>query len=234
MSDAERLQLRPDERRVLGTLAEKGLTTPEQYPLTRNALLAGCNQKSNRDPITHYEEEEVAHALDSLRSKGLVTVVMSSAGRTERYRQELGSKLQISAHELAILTELLLRGAQTEGDLRGRASRMRPVADLPELRELFKGLRHRDPPLVIRLSPEGMERGVRVTHNFYLDTELEPLLAAEREGPTAAAPRVAASSGLSERLQVIEQRLEELGKRLEAIETRIGPGAPQCGGAAPK
>ena len=91
------------ERRVLGVLIEKGLTTPEYYPLTLKALVAGCNQKSNRDPVTRYDEEEVEGALESLRSRNLVANVMASTGRAERWRQELGRALELSATQLGVL-----------------------------------------------------------------------------------------------------------------------------------
>ena len=119
---AESLELTPDERRVLGVLIEKGLATPEYYPMTLKALIAGCNQKSNRDPISDLSESDVESALELLRSKGLATKVISTAGRSMRHRQDLGRLLELRGVEIAVVGELLLRGPQSEGELRSRAS----------------------------------------------------------------------------------------------------------------
>lgn len=149
------------ERRVLGTLIEKGKTTPDQYPMSLNALVNGCNQKSNRDPVTALDEDQVTRALSSLRQSGAVAEVFGS-GKIARYRHLAYEWLGASKEELAILGELLLRGAQTEGDLRGRASRMDPIPDLDVLREHLDRLAARG--LVVWLSPPG--RGRMLTHGL--------------------------------------------------------------------
>ena len=123
------MPLTPRERRVVGVLAEKGKTTPEYYPLSVAALVAGCNQKSNRDPITNYDQDDVEETLHSLRKKGAVILVEGS-GRVARWKHTVYDWLKVSKVELAVLAELLLRGPQTEGELRARASRMEPLADL--------------------------------------------------------------------------------------------------------
>src|SRR5688572_14511906 len=117
-------ELSRPQRRVLGTLVEKGLTTPEYYPLTLKALTTGCNQKNNRDPVSSYSEDEVAEVLDQLREMGLAAVVHTESGRTERFRHYLRKRFALSEPQVAILTELLLRGPQQLGELRTRASRM--------------------------------------------------------------------------------------------------------------
>jgi uncharacterized protein YceH (UPF0502 family) len=125
--DSEKITLttlsRP-QRRVLGTLVEKGLTTPDQYPLTLKAATTGCNQKSNRDPVTEYDEDAVQRTLDELREMGLVGEVHTEGGRAARYRHYMRQKTTITEPQLAILTELMLRGRQQLGELRTRASRM--------------------------------------------------------------------------------------------------------------
>ena len=113
-------ELNKGQRRVLGTLLEKAFTTPEAYPLTVKALTAGCNQKSNRHPLTEYSEDDVLEVLDQLRQMGLVAVVHTETGRTERFRHYMRKRFTFSEPQLAVLTELLLRGRQSIGDLRAR------------------------------------------------------------------------------------------------------------------
>ncbi len=120
------------ERRILGVLVEKAKTTPDAYPLTINAMVTGANQKTNRDPLMNVTDMEIEDALPQLQQKGLVTRITGS--RVERWRHNLYDVWKVNKVELAILTELLLRGAQTEGELRGRASRMEPIDDLDALR----------------------------------------------------------------------------------------------------
>ena len=121
------------ERRVLGVLIEKAKTTPDQYPLSLNGVVTGCNQKSNRDPVMTVDEEQAARALEGLRKCGAAAEVFGS-GKLPRYRHLAYEWLGVGKEELGIMGELLLRGEQTEGDLRGRASRMDPIPDLDTLR----------------------------------------------------------------------------------------------------
>ncbi len=162
--------LTPRERRVLGVMVEKAKTTPEYYPMTLAALVAGCNQKSNRDPVTNYDQDDVQDTLHTLRQKGAVILVEGS-GRVPRWKHTLYEWLKVSKVELAIVAELLLRGPQTEGDLRARTSRMEPIADLPALQAFLEALAARS--LVQYLSPPGQKRGVYVAHGLYPAQELE-------------------------------------------------------------
>src|SRR5947209_3697517 len=118
MSDSPRPVLDPLERRILGVLVEKAKTTPDTYPLSLNALMAGCNQKSNRDPVMDTDEGQLEESLEGLQGKGLVIRVQG--GRVERWRHALYDEWKIGKPELAVVAELLLRGPQTEGELRGR------------------------------------------------------------------------------------------------------------------
>jgi uncharacterized protein YceH (UPF0502 family) len=118
--------------RVIGTLIEKGLSTPQAYPLSLNALTTGCNQRNNREPITNFTDEQVEEIAQRLQARGLVSVVHPATGRVYRYRQEFGRNYEMRRAELAVLGELLLRGAQTEGELRQRASRMENIATLDD------------------------------------------------------------------------------------------------------
>ena len=157
------------ERRVLGVLIEKGKTTPEAYPLSLNAIITGCNQKNNRDPLMTVDEDQVGRALETLRAAGVVAEIYGS-GRVPRYRhygyEWFGG---IEKEDLSILAELLLRGEQSEGDLRGRASRMDPIADLQILRTRLDALAARG--LIVWLSPPG--RGRILTHGLLPEEKLE-------------------------------------------------------------
>lgn len=169
-SERSWVPLTAPERRVLGVLVEKAKTTPEYYPLTLAAIVTGCNQKSNRDPTTNYDADDVEEYLTSLRKKG-ATVMVEAGGRVVRYKHTLYDWLKVNKVELAVVAELLLRGSQTEGDLRTRASRMEPLSDLAALGAVLDSLVAKD--LVVYLSPPGVRRGVIVTHNLYSPNELE-------------------------------------------------------------
>jgi len=158
------------DRRVLGVLVEKAKTTPDTYPLSLNALVTGCNQKNNRHPLTQYEAEDVEGSLDRLRMLGAVAAVQGS-GRVGKYRHYMYEWLGVEKVELGVMAELLLRGAQTEGELRGRAARMDPIPDLSALRVVMDSLKAKG--LVQALTPEG--RGQIVTHTLYLPEEMEKL-----------------------------------------------------------
>jgi uncharacterized protein len=158
------------ERRVLGVLVEKAKTTPENYPLSLNAIRAGCNQKSNRSPLMQLEEDQIEEALEQLRKVGAVSQIQGGA-RIDRYRHLAYDWLGVEKVELAVMAELLLRGTQTVGELRGRAARMEPIKDLAELQPTLDSLHAKG--LVVYLSPPG--RGSAVTHALYLDQEMEKI-----------------------------------------------------------
>lgn len=166
------------ERRVLGVLVEKAKTTPDTYPLSLNALRSGCNQKNNRSPVMQLEEEPIEEALDSLRKVGAVAVVQGE-GRVDRYRHLAYEWLGVDKVELAVMAELLLRGSQTVGELRGRAARMEPIKGLSELQPIVDSLHAKG--LIQYLTPPG--RGSVVTHTLYLDREMEKV---RREAGVAA------------------------------------------------
>ena len=160
------------QRRVLGVLVEKAKTTPDAYPMTINGLVAGCNQKSNREPQMNMSAEDVEQALEELRALGAVTEVQGS-GRVAKYRHHAYEWLGVEKTELAVMTELLLRGEQTLGELRGRAARMEPIADMAALKPVVDALVKRG--LMVELTPPG--RGQVVSHNLYKERELTELKA---------------------------------------------------------
>ena len=168
-------ELTKKERRVLGVLIEKSLTTPEYYPLTLKALTTGCNQKSNRSPLSNYDEYDVEEILDGLRGRGLVASVHSAGGRSERYRHLLRDSTGWNNRKLAIMGELLLRGRQQTGELRSRASRMAEITSLEELREELTELQTSG---YVQSTGELQRRGVEVDHALYLPQENKTLAVA--------------------------------------------------------
>lgn len=161
------------QRRVLGVLIEKGITTPEYYPLTLKALTTGCNQKNNRSPLSEYSEDDVSRAVDQLRELGLAAVVHTETGRTERYRHYARKRFPFNEAQLAIMTELWLRGRQSVGDLRTRASRMHDIPTLEQLRDELKTLQAQG---YIQTNGPLEARGVEVDHNFYRSDESKTLV----------------------------------------------------------
>ena len=219
------MELTPIERRVLGVLIEKGLTTPDQYPLTLNALVAGCNQKSNRDPITNYDEPQVDATLQSLIGKELVGNATGFAGRVERFSSQMGRRFELRSVEVAVIGRLLLRGPQTEGELRIRASRMRPIADLAALTEILVKPRRRR-----RRSSCGSPRGAtprRALHPRPLSpAELKKLVAAEAsflpaEGEASATRTPQISNGSPDESSELRARIAVLESRVDALERRL-------------
>ena len=170
------------QRRVLGTLMEKSKTTPDAYPMTFAGLCTGCNQKSNRAPISNYSSEQVETIVDELRAIGALTIVQG-LGRNTKVRHYAYNWLAISKVEAAVMTELLLRGEQTLGELRTRAARMEPINDLQHMSDLFNELKRRN--LVVELSPPG--RGQIVSHNLYPEWELEQVRKSVAAGISASA-----------------------------------------------
>jgi len=160
------------DRRVVGVLAEKAKTTPNAYPLSLNAIRNACNQKSNRCPVMTLELEEIGESLQRLRLLGAIGVV-EGYGRVPKFRHYLYEWLGVDKTELAVMAELLLRGAQSEGELRGRTARMEPLADLAALRAVLATLKSKG--LVIPLTAEG--RGHVVTHALYEPGELDDVKA---------------------------------------------------------
>jgi uncharacterized protein YceH (UPF0502 family) len=238
-SGASWVPLAPRERRVLGVLVEKAKTTPEYYPLSVAAIVTGCNQKSNRDPVTNYDQDDVEETLHSLRKKGAVILVEGS-GRVARWKHTMYDWLKVSKLELAVVAELLLRGPQTEGELRARASRMEPLADLPALQAILEALAPRG--LVQYLSPPGQKRGVYVAHGLYPADELEKVrqafasrYSADDETPTrlssarvdlAAAPVAPAWSAeiaaLRSEVDHLRESLEVLTNEVRELKSALG------------
>src|SRR5271170_2010549 len=196
--------LHPTEVRVLGALLEKDQTTPEYYPLTVNALVNACNQKSSREPVVNYSEEIVTEALASLQYKGLALRISGAGHRVEKYGHRLGEKLNLGRRELALLCVLMLRGPQTVGELRGRTERMHDFAGLDEVERVLDSLAAHEPdPLV---APAARGRWAQL-----LGGQPEP--SAEPEVASASGP----GSSLAERVAQLERELAELKAKLESF-----------------
>ncbi len=205
------------QRRVLGVLVEKAKTTPDQYPLSLNALTNGCNQKSNRSPEMSLTTEEVEEQLDALREMGAVTEVQSG-GRVAKYKHRLYEWLGVNKVELAVMAELLLRGEQTLGDLRGRANRMEPIGSVSELTPIVQELTRRG--LILELGPAG--RGQIVSHALYEPAELEKLKKQIAENPESfAKPSASAGSTRSSGSAITQEMWETLQSELNEIRAEL-------------
>lgn len=207
------------ERRVLGVMVEKQKTTPDAYPMTLSAITTGCNQKSNRDPVTSYEQDEVEATLQALRQKGAV-VKIEGMGRVEKWRHNLYDLLDLrnKPAEMAVLAELLLRGPQTEGELRARASRMDPIDDLAALQKILQSLI--DHGLVVYLTPPEQKRGAMVCHTLCPPAELERL----KQSATSPARTSEAGSESVTRLTdsaPLRADLDQLRREVEQIQDQI-------------
>ena len=157
--------LNETEVRVVGSLIEKQLTTPEYYPLTLNSLMHACNQISNRDPVVAFDEKAVAQALESLREKNLAYVFYGSDSRVPKYKHVMPEIFHISQPEVAVMCVLMLRGPQTIGELRGRTGRMYEFADLAEVESTLENLAKReDEPLVAKLPRQAGKKDSRYAH----------------------------------------------------------------------
>jgi uncharacterized protein len=189
------------ETRVLGSLVEKELTTPEYYPLSLNALVNACNQKSNRDPMMNLDEEDVREALRTLEKKGLAGPADNMVSRVSKYEHRLQEAYNFTRHETALLAELLLRGPQTPGELRSRADRMHKFDDLGIVMSTLQRLMKREPPLAKVLPRQPGTKEARYAH----------LLSGDVEAPPGETPvPVAATSSSAERIAHLEEEVEDL------------------------
>jgi uncharacterized protein YceH (UPF0502 family) len=212
----------PIEQRVLGALMEKERTTPEVYPLTVSALIAACNQKTNRHPVTELTEGQVIEALERLRKD--VLVWRSEGARVERWEHRLGSRWRLDDAGEALMTLLLLRGAQTPGELRSRSDRLRAFASVGEVDETLQRLASGPDPLVRELARVPGQRETRWAHVMGTDdaeaaavpsSDATPQRAVSKPAVgAAAAPRVAREPTLEDRVAALEERLAALEKLL--------------------
>lgn len=212
-------QLNGTEARVIGCLLEKQVTTPEQYPLSVNAVTMACNQKTNREPVMNLSEHEVQDVLDALVKRHYLRTVSGFGNRVTKYEQrfcnsEFGD-LKLSSAEVAVITTLLLRGAQTPGELRTRASRMHEFSDMQEVEQTLEGLAAReDGPYVVRLAREPGKRESRYMHLFSGEVD--------NSVKSSATDITAVDDDLVARVAALEDEVAGLKQRLDALLAHLG------------
>ena len=215
------------ERRVFGVLIEKAKTTPDNYPITLNSLTSGCNQKSNRDPQMSLEPHQVEDGLETLRRDNAVAEVQGD-GRVAKYRHFAYDWLGVDKNELAIMGELLLRGAQTLGELRGRAARMGDIPDVGALKPMVDSLIRKE--LVVALTPEG--RGQVVTHNLHTPEQLAKIraefasagggaISSPSVSPTNSPSRTVAQDDQIGRKSLDESELSSLRSEVQTLKSEV-------------
>src|SRR5215207_8848076 len=198
------------EARVLCSLIEKQVTTPEYYPLTLNALTLACNQKNNRNPVTSYSENQVADAVESLREKNLSYVFYGSTSRVPKYKHVMPEVMHLSHSEVALMCVLMLRGAQTLGELRGNAARLHDFSSLEEVEETLNGLISREPePLVARVPRQPGQKEGRFAHLLSGEIDIEAM--AMVEVPAANPSR----RSLEQRVDALTAEVEQLKEQFE-------------------
>ena len=203
------------EVRVLGCLVEKQLTTPEYYPLTLNALVTACNQKSNRDRVVSYDEATVMQALDTLRERNLVYVFHGSTSRVVKYKHMLPSVYELDPAATAAITVLMLRGPQTIGEIRGRTDRLYDFESLVQVQEMLDALTRRNEPLVVKLERQAGQKDARYAHLLSGEVDIETVAVAP------ARDRSAGDRHLSERVEKLEQDVERLSGEIESLSTTL-------------
>ena len=220
------IQLTPAESRVPGVLIEKALTTPDQYPLSLNALVAGCNQKNNRDPVLTMTEDETFDALESLRGKQLVVRVDVANSRVHRYKHTAVETLHARTGEIAVLAELLLRGPQTLGELRGRASRMHPLESLDAVKDMLRALTERPEPYVRQIAPAPGSRAERFVQLLCPDLHR---IDVSSSSPASLSTPAATSMGnatdsteLAERVERLEAEVASLRQLVTRLAEALG------------
>jgi len=201
------------ETRVLGSLVEKEITTPDYYPLSLNALINACNQKSNRDPVMNLGEDEVRDALDSLNAKGLAGARSAAESRVTKYEHRLQEVFNFGRRETAVLCVLLLRGPQTPGELRGRTERMHRFGELDEVQSTLQHLIQRDPPLVKMLPRQPGTKESRYMHLLAGNVE-------SWEAPAAQAT-IAGSPAETERIAHLETELEKVRAEVDELKQQF-------------
>jgi uncharacterized protein YceH (UPF0502 family) len=205
------------ETRVLGSLIEKQVTTPEYYPLTLNALTLACNQKNNRHPVTSYAENQVADAVESLREKNLAYVFYGSTSRVPKYKHVMPEVMHLSPAETALMCVLMLRGAQTPGELRGNASRLHEFSGLEEVEAVLNGhITHEPEPLVVRLPRQPGQKEVRFVHLLSGKIDVEAL-SVEPERPS----RQSAVERLEQKVDALANEVESLKEQFEQFKKQF-------------
>ncbi len=210
------LSLDAEEVRVLGSLLEKEITTPEYYPLSLNALLNACNQKSNRDPVVHFDEETVERVVYTLRDKGFLLNITGAGSRVVKYGHRLSEKLNLGRRELAILCELMVRGPQTLGELRTRAERMHPFDDLAEVESVLD----RMPELVTKLPRRPGEKEARYAHLLSGVPEVAQT-STDASADNPVSPRLDRIAALESEVAQLRREIEDLKQQFAGFQKQF-------------
>ncbi len=224
MDEARKLE--PIEARILGVLIEKEFTTPEQYPLSLHALTAGCNQKSNRDPVLDLSEHDVNLAVGKMIVKGWAGSIQPAGGRVEKYRHNAGEVLGVGKAALAVLAELCMRGPQQPGELRVRSSRMVDIPTLAALSDVLAPLRERG--LVVRLDPAPGSRAETYAQTLAPGAHALPsrapaaLASPVMPPPVAATPAAVDTGPLERRIAELDHELQKLRRQLANLAWKLG------------
>ena len=205
------------ETRVLGSLIEKELTTPEYYPLSLNALVNACNQKSNRDPVMNLDEEAVSEAMRALDKKGLAGAADNMVSRVTKYEHRLQEAYNFTRHEIAILAELLLRGPQTPGELRSRADRMHKFDDVGIVQSTLQRLMKREPPLVKVLPRQPGTKEARYAHLLSGDVEVSAALPQVGVAGTGSANSGERNARLEDQVESLRSEIADLKQQFAAF-----------------
>ena len=203
------------EVRVLGALVEKQVTTPEYYPLTINSLILACNQKNNRNPVTVYTEEQVAQAVENLREKNLAYVFYGSTSRVPKYKHVVPEVLHLSQPQLALMCILMLRGSQTVGELRERASRLHEFSSLEEVESTLNSLISREPEsLVTRLPRQVGQKEIRFAHLLAGEVALDTVTETPLPRRTGT-PQIDRVTKLEDDVSLLKNQVEQLQQQFE-------------------
>ncbi len=214
-------ELNTVEARVLGCLIEKQFTTPDTYPLTLNSLTLACSQRSNRDPIMEMEEQAVLRALDSLRDKKLIEMVNMAGSRVMKYKHQADRALELEPGALALLCELLVRGPQTAGELRGRVTRMCPFENIEAVELALGVLTTRSPePLAILLPRQPGRKEPRYAHLLSGAVKLEEFASSASTGPAPEKARITIQAE-NERIEKLESELAALRQDVTTLQTQV-------------
>ena len=209
-------ELNPVEARILGCLIEKQITTPDTYPLTLNSLTLACNQKSNRDPLMELEETDVVRGVDGLRMKRLSLEITMAGSRVPKYSHLADRTLGLEAPALALLCELLVRGPQTGGELRGRASRMVPFSCVEAVEQILETLINRPEPLVVLLPRQSGRKEPRYAHLLCGEVKIDEIAATAT--PEKARLVVQAEN---ERIEKLETEVASLRQELATLQAQF-------------
>lgn len=217
MEEDKEILLNDVEIRVLGCLIEKELTTPDYYPLTLNALTNACNQKSNRNPVLKLDETTVVRGLDGLRSREMATRIHKADSRMPKYQHTIAEKLELTTEEISILCELMLRGPQTLGELRGRADRMCRFDNLEKTEAVLTGLIEREQALVIKLPRQPGRKERRYMHLLAGTPQID-----EEESSHKSEKATLQVQAENERIRKLEEELTLLRSEMEILKRDFG------------